>query len=168
MNRDLSSIQVSLDGETDVIVRRSFSHAPAKVWRAITEPALIRQWMAVAEFPMTRCEFEPRAGGPFHFEWAGPEGNSFFFSGPVLAVQPPHHMTHVEYFNGSKDMASTITTDLVAEGTGTRMTMVMRYADAAAREAAIATGMTDGMDEVYARLEALTLAQVGTTSVSSS
>jgi len=157
MSLDLSNVQVILDGDTDVIVRRDFSHPPAKVWRALTEPALIRQWMAVADFPMTRCEIDPRDGGSFHFEWAGPDGNGFFFSGPVLAVRPPHHMTHVEYFNGDKQMAATITTDLTAEGAGTRLTMVMSYADAAARETAIATGMTDGMDEVYARLEGLPL-----------
>jgi uncharacterized protein YndB with AHSA1/START domain len=52
-------------------------------------------------------------------------------------------------------MAATITTNLVAEGSGTRMTMVMRYADATARQMAIDTGMTDGMGEVYGRLEAL-------------
>lgn len=155
MSLDLLNIQVALDGETDVIVRRSFSHPPTKVWRAITEPALIRQWMAVSDYPMTRCEMDPRAGGTFHFEWAGPDGTGFYFSGPVLTVDSPHHMTHVEHFNGDTAMAATITTNLVAEGSGTRMTMVMRYADATARQMAIDTGMTDGMGEVYGRLEAL-------------
>jgi hypothetical protein len=66
-------------------------------------------------------------------------------------------MTHVEHFNGDPAMAARITTDLVAQGTGTRMTMVMRYADAAARQAAIETGMTDGMEEVYGKLDALVI-----------
>ena len=152
---DLTRLQVAQDGETDIIVRRDFTHPPARVWRAITEPALIRQWMAIPEFPMTRCEMDPRPGGTFHFEWAGADGNSFFFSGPVEKVDAPHHMTHVEYFNGDPAMRATITTDLAARGTGTRMTMVMRYANAEARAAAIATGMTDGMEDVYGRLEAL-------------
>jgi hypothetical protein len=39
------------------------------------------------------------------------------------------------------------------------MTMVMRYANAEARAAAIKAGFTDGMDEVYGRLEALTIAE---------
>jgi hypothetical protein len=52
-----------------------------------------------------------------------------------------------------------ITTDLVAHGAGTRMTMVMRYADAEARAAAIETGFVDGIDEVYGRLEALMIAE---------
>ena len=64
-------------------------------------------------------------------------------------------MVHTELFNGDTSSGAVITTDLVAKGSGTRMTMVMRYADAEARASAIATGMTDGMEVVYGRLDAL-------------
>ena len=158
MSLDLSQLQITLDGDTDIIARRDFRHSPAKVWRALTEPALIRQWMAVDGFPMTRCEIDPRAGGSFHFEWAGPDDTSFFFSGPIVAARAPLHMTHVEHFNGDPALSAHIVTDLVLNGTGSRMSMVMRYANAAARAAAIATGMTDGMDKTYAKLDALPLA----------
>lgn len=151
----LEPIQIDLDGDTDIIIRRDFAHPPAKVWRALTEPDLIRHWMAVEGHPMTRCEFDPRPGATFHFEWAGPDGTSFFFSGPVETVAPPHHLSHVEFFNGDPAMAARITTDLVANGSGTRMTVVMRYDSAEARAAAIATGMTDGMDEVYTKLDSM-------------
>ena len=157
MSLDLTRLQTVLDGDTDILLRRDFPHPPAKVWRALTEPALIRQWMAVQDHPMTRCEFDPRPGGSFHFEWAGPDGNSFFFSGPVIAVDPPHHMTHIEYFNGDTTSGARITTDLAPQGSGTRMTMVMRYDSAEARAAAIATGMTDGMEEVYGKLDAMAI-----------
>ncbi|MES2540480.1 MAG: SRPBCC domain-containing protein [Pseudomonadota bacterium] len=158
MSLDLTRLQTVLDGDTDILLRRDFAHPPASVWRALTEPALIRQWMAVQDHPMTRCEFDPRPGGSFHFEWAGPDGNSFFFSGPVIAVDPPHHMTHIEYFNGDTTSGARITTDLAPQGSGTRMTMVMRYDSAEARAAAIATGMTDGMEEVYGKLDAMAIA----------
>lgn len=157
MSLDLTRLQTVLDGDTDILLRRDFPHPPAKVWRALTEPALIRQWMAVQDHPMTRCEFDPRPGGSFHFEWAGPDGNSFFFSGPVIAVDPPHHITHIEYFNGDTTSGARITTDLAPQGSGTRMTMVMRYESAEARAAAIATGMTDGMEEVYGKLDAMAI-----------
>lgn len=157
MSLDLTRLQTVLDGDTDILLRRDFAHPPAKVWRALTEPALIRQWMAVQDHPMTRCEFDPRPGGSFHFEWAGPDGNSFFFSGPVVAVDPPHHITHIEYFNGDTTSGARITTDLAPQGSGARMTMVMRYDSAEARAAAIATGMTDGMEEVYGKLDAMAI-----------
>lgn len=145
---DLTEAQTALDGETDVVIRRDFTHPPARVWRALTEPALIRQWMGSGD--MTRCEMDLRPGGSFHYAW-----DAFFFSGPILAVDAPHHMTHVEHFNGDTASGPTIITDLVARGTGTRMTQVMRYASSEARAAAVAAGFADGMGEVYERLELL-------------
>ena len=147
---DLTKLQLVLDGETDIIIRRDFTHPPARVWRALTEPALIPQWLGA----MKHCEMDPRPGGAFHYEW-----EEFSFSGPILAVDAPHHMTHVEYFNGDTSSGATIITDLVARGTETRMTQVMRYANHEARAAAIAFGFTDGLDEVYGRLEALLTAE---------
>ena len=38
--------QLVLDGETDIIVRRDFPHPVERVWRTLTEPALIRQWIS--------------------------------------------------------------------------------------------------------------------------
>ena len=149
MNLDLTKLQLALDGDTGIVVRRDFTHPPASVWRALTEPALIRQWLT-AEDGLQRCEMDPRPGGSFHYAWA-----EFAFSGPILAVEAPHHLTHVEHFSGDASYDVEITTDLSARGTGTRMTQVMRYATAEARAAAIAGGMTDGFEDVYGRLEGL-------------
>jgi uncharacterized protein YndB with AHSA1/START domain len=149
-----SQLQLVQDGDTDVIVRRSFSHPPARVWRAMTDPALIPKWMASMDM-MTRCEMDLRPGGRFHYEFGGGKAPGFYFSGPILVVDAPRHLTHVEYFNGDMSAGTTITTDLVPEGSGTRMTMVMRYASAEARANAIEVGMTEGFDEIYDKLEAL-------------
>jgi uncharacterized protein YndB with AHSA1/START domain len=136
--------QLSLDGETDVTIRRRFSHPPAKVWRALTEPDLIRQWLAP---DLTDCQIDPRPGGSFRYTFP-----QFFFSGPILEADPPNRMVHVEHFNGDTTQGPTVTTTLVPDGSGTRMTVVMRYPDAAARADAIEQGFTDGITEVYGRI----------------
>lgn len=139
--------QLSLVGDTDVTLRRRFSHPPAKVWRALTDPALIRQWLSP---DLTLCHMDARPGGSFHYAW--PE---FFFSGPILEADPHRRMVHVEHFNGDTTQAPTVTTTLTPEGSGSRMTVVMHYPDAAARATAIEQGFTDGIDEVYGRIEQL-------------
>ncbi|PSH57436.1 hypothetical protein CU103_28135 [Phyllobacterium sophorae] len=53
----------SHEGET-IIVRRDFTHPPARLWPALTEPALIPQWMGT----MKRCEVDLRPGGALHYE----------------------------------------------------------------------------------------------------
>lgn len=144
----MTQAQLTLDGETDVTIRRRFSHPPSRVWRALTEPALIRQWLSP---DLTAVTMDPRPGGQFRYDW--PE---FFFSGPVLEAEAPHRMVHVEHFNGDTSHGPTVTTTLVPDGGGTRMTVVMRYPDAAARATAIQQGFTDGIDTVYGRIEDLT------------
>lgn len=144
----MTHAQLALVGDTDVVIRRHFSHPPAKVWRALTEPTLIRQWLSP---DLTDARIEARAGGCFRYDW--PE---FFFSGPILEADPPHRMVHVEHFNGDTAQGPTVTTTLTAEGPGTRMTVVMRYKDATARATAVEQGFTDGIDQVYGRIEDLT------------
>lgn len=140
--------QVALDGDTDVIIRRRFLHPPEKVWRALTEPALIRQWLSP---DLTDCRMDVRPGGSFRFDW--PE---FFFSGPVLEARAPHRLVLVEHFNGDTSQGPTVTTTLAPDGPGTRMTVAMRYKDASARAAAIEQGFTDGIADVYARIDQIT------------
>lgn len=91
----MTHAQLALDGDTDVDIRRHFSHPPAKVWHALTEPTLIRQWLSPDLTDVRMDAMDARAGGSFRYDW--PE---FFFSGPILEADPPHPMVHVEHFNG--------------------------------------------------------------------
>jgi uncharacterized protein YndB with AHSA1/START domain len=143
----MTQAQLTLDGDTDVTIRRSFSHPPARVWRALTEPALIRQWLSP---DLTQALMDVRPGGSFRYDW--PE---FFFSGPILEADPPHCMVHIEHFNGDTTQGPTVTTTLDPDGSGTRMTVTLRYRDATARATAIEQGFTDGIAEVYGRIETL-------------
>ena len=138
-------LTVALDAETDILVTRDFPYAPARVWRALTEPALIRQWLGP---DMLRCEMDARPGGAFLYQWP-----AFTFSGPVLSAEAPHHMTHVEHFNHNPTPGPTVTTTLTPHGDGTRLTVLMRYANAEARAKAVTEGFTDGLEEVYGRME---------------
>ncbi len=145
MSLALTRLQTVLDGETDIIVRRRFRHPPARIWRALTEPALIRQWLSP---DLTDCQIDARSGGSFRYDW--PE---FHFSGPILDADPPHRLVHVEHFNNDTTQGPTVTTTLAPDGSGTRMTVIMRYRDAQARATAIEQGFTDGIADVYGQIE---------------
>ena len=149
MTETTAEAHLSLDGDTDVVIRRRFTHPPARVWRALTEPALIRQWLSP---DLTGCQMDARPGGSFRYDWP-----DFYFSGPIFEADAPHRMVHVEHFKGDITEGPTVTTTLAEEAQGTRMTVVMRYRDTAARAAAIEQGFTDGIDKVYGRIEDLDL-----------
>lgn len=155
MNQRLSSkqLQITQQGETEIVVRRSFAHPPARVWRTMTDPALIPKWMASLD-PMTGCQMDARSGGSFRYDWSGEE-RSFYFSGPVLQADAPRSLSVIEYFNGDQSSGTHVITDLAEEGAGTRMTIIMRWPTPQARAAAVESGMTDGFTDVYDRLDAL-------------
>lgn len=50
-----------------------------------------------------------------------------------------------------------MTTTLAADGSDTRLTVKMRYRDAATRAKAIQQGVTDGIDQVYGWIDDLSL-----------
>jgi len=148
-------LQIGLRGETDIVVRRSFAAPPERVWRALTDPAILPRWMQGYGGHMTHCEIDFRVGGSFDWRWVMADGTTFGFSGPYLAIEPYERIVHRELFNGDPASGCDVTTVLRPDGAGTRMEVTISYASAAAREEALATGMTDGMDLTYANLDAL-------------
>ena len=151
-----AAMQIDRTGAAELTVTRSFAAPPERVWRALTTPALLQQWMWAYDWPMTECRMDLRPGGSFLYRYTNRDsGESFHFEGPILEVEAPHRMLHIERFNGDSGAEATVETRLIPAAAGTRMVMTMRYATAEALEQAMATGMTDGMDITYAKLDGL-------------
>lgn len=72
------------DGRWQLRFTRLLTHAPEKVWRAITEPEQLAHW-----FPTT-IEGERVAGAPLRFAFPGGQAPSF--EGEMLAYEPPSVM----------------------------------------------------------------------------
>ncbi len=142
------------EGDTRIIVRRRFAAPPALVWRAHTEPALIQRWCTGPEgWTMPVCLCDPRPGGSFRYEWAK-DGQGFYATGEFLSLEHPRRIVHVErMFLPDPTPENQVTTEFHPDGTGTRMVMVMQLPDAKTREIMLATGMMEGMEVSYARMD---------------
>ena len=147
-------LTVTLEGDTDIIVTRSFNAPPAQVWRAHTEPALLQKWLLGPDgWTMPVCISEPRPGGRIRYEWSNGTAG-FHLTGEYLALDPHRRIEHVERMHLPDPTPDNhVVTTFTPEGSGTRMLMRMSVPDLATRSAMIATGMTDGMEASYARLE---------------
>jgi uncharacterized protein YndB with AHSA1/START domain len=150
-------LECELRGEREVVLRRHIPAPPPRVFAAHTEGDLVRQWMSGPEgSEIIHCEHDARPGGRFRMRWRGEGFPEFEITGEYVALDPPHRIEHVERMH-LPDMTTPdthIVTTFTAEGTGTRMEMVMTFKSGEARDAALATGMTEGMEACYARLEA--------------
>ncbi len=152
------TLELKTEGDTHVVVTRRFAASPEAVFRAHTDPALIQQWMLGPDgWTMPVCEIDPTAGGTFRYEWTDGKGGGFHIAGEILEVDAPRRIVHVEQmFLPDPTPENHVETTFAADGDGTIMTMRMTLPDAEARKAVLESGMADGLEVSYARLESIT------------
>jgi uncharacterized protein YndB with AHSA1/START domain len=105
---------------------------------------------------MPVCVNEARPGGKIRYEWSNGEGKGFYLTGEYLELDPFRRIVHVErMFLPDRTPENHVETTFEADGEGTLMTMRMTLPDAETRKAMLATGMGDGMEASYVRLEGI-------------
>ncbi|MEN2738566.1 SRPBCC family protein [Microbacterium sp. X-17] len=129
------------------------------VWRAYHEPELLKRWLLGPDgWEMTVCEVEPWVGGRYRYAWApvgDTEGQPFGFDGETLVLEAPRRAATTEHMTGTDYPTTLNDLNLYEEDGATLVTTLVEYPDRATRDMVLATGMTDGMEASYARLEGL-------------
>lgn len=150
----MTKLTIELSGDTQIKITRRFAAPPDLVYRAHVEPDLIRRWMTGPEgWTMPECRFEDHPGGAMFMRWVGPDGFTFHATGEILEVEKGQRLLHVErMFLPDPTPENRVETWFLADGSGTLMKVTMTVETAEARTAMLATGMTDGMEESYARM----------------
>jgi uncharacterized protein YndB with AHSA1/START domain len=148
---------MQLLSDTQVRVSRIVRGSVDAVWRAHHEPALLQRWMLGPDgWTMPVCEVATEAGQTYRYEWAQVDGEQRFgFTGELLETLPPHRAVTTEAMIGIDGPSTVNELTLTAVEGGTLVSLLITYPDAQVRDAILATGMTDGMESSYARLESL-------------
>ncbi len=160
-------LTVERTSPTSLTITRRFNAPPERVFAAHVEPALIQRWCYGFEgWRMPVCINDARPGGELRWEWVNDEGAGFHVTGTYELVEPPEgnrpgRIIHVERMHMPDPTPDNhIESTFAADGGGTLLTLVMQMASPEAMEAMIATGMTDGMETTYARIDMLEPATV--------
>jgi len=152
-----TKMTLTTEGDKDVVVTRRFAATPEAVYRAHTDPSIVRRWLLGPEgWTMPVCLIDPRQGGQFRYEWADGKGHGFYVTGEYATLEPFGRIVHVERMHlPDPTPENHVETTFEPEGAGTLMTMRMTLPDAMARKAMLATGMEGGMEASYVRLETI-------------
>lgn len=153
----MSKLKLELEGDNVIIVTRVFN-APAEfVFRAHVEESLIKQWLLGPEgCSMPVCISDAKPNGQIRFEWECPGQPSFHLTGHYVSLEPYERIVHVERMHLPDPTPDNYVTTSFHETDGvTTVTVRMQVPSSDVREAMLATGMDQGMEESYARLEAL-------------
>jgi len=160
--------EASLPSDTEVLVKRSFDAPVHLVWRAYMEPDLMRRWCSgTPGWSMPVCEMDMRVGGQYRWRWRNDEnGQEFGFYGEILEITPNEKIAHTQVFDpGDLGFAMggepSIVTVTFQEADGiTNVSTTIKYASKTDRDEAVSTGMTDGMEISFQRLDGV-LAEIG-------
>ncbi|MCT2087193.1 SRPBCC domain-containing protein [Microbacterium enclense] len=149
--------QLELLDDQHVRITRLIDGPLDLVWRAHTDPDLMRKWLLGPDgWQMTECEIGDTVGATYRTAWApepGTEGEAFGFDGEVLLIDAPRRIVQTERMTGTDLPSTTNDLSLYEEDGVTLLTLLIEYPDAETRDMVLATGMIDGMEASYARME---------------
>jgi len=98
-----------------VVVEREIAHPPAKLWRALTQPHLIAEWLMANDFvPDVGHRFQLRG------DWGG------VLDCEVLEVEPGESLSYTwnhRHADAAYDLESVVTFTLTPAGAGTLLRM---------------------------------------------
>jgi uncharacterized protein YndB with AHSA1/START domain len=139
--------------DREVGVTRVFDAPRELVWKTYTEPEHLRQWMLGPDgWSMEVCEIDLRPGGAYRFAWRKDDGSELTIAGVHREIEPPERLVSTESWG--PEWPEALNTIVFSEEDGrTTLSITVLYPTQEARDAALATGMTDGMTMSLDRLE---------------
>lgn len=149
-------LDVSLPSETEIRIRREFDAPRHLVWDCHVKPELVRRWLlGPPGWEMPVCDIDLRVGGKYRYEWldAG-RGKSMGMDGVFTHIQTHEHLGSREKFDDDWTGGETEVSQAFSQrGARTTLTLTVGFSSKEARDRAAASGMTDGMDQGYTRLD---------------
>ncbi len=157
------SAEVTLPSDREVRVVRSFNAPRQLVWDAHTKPELVPKWQGYDGWDMPVCDMDIRVGGTYKWQWRNlADGKRFGFFGTFTEVDHLSKIVHEQYYDpGEMDFAMPVgdpcivSLELTEQNGVTTLVCTLKFASKEARDGAVSTGMTDGMEHSYTRLDGL-------------
>lgn len=145
--------------DRDLVLIRLIDASREKVYRAFTDPNLLKQWFAPLPWTITEAELDVRPGGTNRFVMRSPEGELYPNQGVYLEVVPNEKLVmtdaYTEAWKPSEKPFMTAILTFEDEGGRTRYTARARHWSLADREAHEKMGFHGGWGQCADQLAAL-------------
>ncbi len=149
---------MTLSGNRELRIERVFDARPDRIFRAMTELDLVRQWWGRGNKLDIEC-LEPVRGGHWRFV-EHHEGGSDGFEGRFREVTP-ERLSQTFEWDGMPGYPSIQTSELQDLGDGrTRVVTTVQFFTPEERDQMVQYGMKAGLDQSYAALDGV-LASLG-------
>jgi uncharacterized protein YndB with AHSA1/START domain len=143
----------------DLVLTRVIDAPPAKLYRAWTEPALLRQWFAPLPWTTPVAELDVRPGGASLVVLRGPDGSEFPNRGVYLEVVENRRLVFTNAYTSAWEPSDkpfmTVILTFEDDDGKTRYTARVRHWSVADRETHEAMGFHTGWERCADQLAAL-------------
>jgi uncharacterized protein YndB with AHSA1/START domain len=146
---------ISTPSEREVTLIRHFDSSRELVFRALTEPALLRRWYGPSGWQLVVCDIDLRVGGAFHFVSQRPSGKNVGQRGVYREIAPPERLVHSEWWEDWNPGECVVTVELSEAGQQTRLTSTTLFPSREVRDTIVESGMKHSADELYGKLSEL-------------
>ena len=141
----------------DLVLTRLINAPRATVYRAWTEPELLKQWFAPAPWTTPHAVLDVRPGGACQITMRSPEGNDFPNSGVYLEVVPNEKLVFTDAYTRAWEPSEkpfmTVIVTLADESGQTRYTARARHWSDADRAQHEQMGFHEGWSQCASQLE---------------
>jgi uncharacterized protein YndB with AHSA1/START domain len=111
---------------TTFVIERSYPARPARVFAAWTDGAAREIWMDDPDYKSdgSKYELDFRVGGHERFSGLTPDGGTYRYEGVIYDIVPDQRIVYSYEMYAGQDLGSVslATVEIVAEGSGTRLT----------------------------------------------
>jgi uncharacterized protein YndB with AHSA1/START domain len=142
----------------DLIITRTLRAPRAALWRAWTEPALLKEWWCPKPWTTEVIALDVRPGGAFHTTMRGPDGGVSDNPGSFLEVVPQSRLVFTSLLTAGWRphkpwMSFTAIITMADEGAGSRYVAQVMHLDDATREQHLQMGFFEGWNTAINQLE---------------
>jgi uncharacterized protein YndB with AHSA1/START domain len=151
------SAKVTLPADDQILITREFDAPRHLVFRAWTEPELVKRWWTANRGEMTVADIDLRVGGTWRFVMVTADGFEVGFHGEYREIVPDERIVSTEVYEGTPD-AEAVDTMTFEEAAGrTTLRILVQHENREHRDAHIESGMEDGLQEALDLLEKVAL-----------
>lgn len=151
---------VTAPSDREIHVERIFDAPRERVWAAYTDPEAVAQWWGPRKYTAVLEEFDVRPGGAWRVKHTGPDGDEHRFRGVYREVAPPQRLAMTFEWDGMPGHVCLETNTFEDLGDGrTKLSSTTIFYATEERDAMLESGMEEGMNESFERLDELLAAQ---------
>jgi uncharacterized protein YndB with AHSA1/START domain len=153
-NQQQTQAQVTAQGDREIITERVFEAPRERVFQAFIDPELIPRWWGRRQDTTTVDKMDVREGGDWRFVTEAPDG-SHAFRGTYRVIEAPEKLEQTFEWEGMPGHVVVETATFEDLGGRTRVRTRSLFHTTEERDGMLASGMEQGMNETYERLDEL-------------